>query len=125
VTCSAGTYIRVLAADLGTRLGGGAHLRNLRRTRVGSFTQAEARPLEEVGPDDIMSPADAVRDLARVTVDPEVAGLVAMGRPLDKVPLGAPGDGPWALVDADVRLLAIYEGTGTDRIRPLVVLEAR
>ena len=42
VECSAGTYIRSLAADLGTLLGGGAHLRGLRRTRVGSFTIAEA-----------------------------------------------------------------------------------
>src|SRR6476660_493907 len=38
VTCSSGTYVRSLAADLGRALGGGAHLRNLRRTEVGSFT---------------------------------------------------------------------------------------
>ena len=37
--CSAGTYIRTLADDLGRLLGGGAHLRNLRRTAVGSFTE--------------------------------------------------------------------------------------
>src|SRR3954447_204648 len=35
VHCSSGTYIRTIAADLGERLGGGAHLRNLRRTAVG------------------------------------------------------------------------------------------
>src|SRR4029079_15770841 len=39
VHCSAGTYIRTLADDLGRLLGGGAHLRNLRRTAVGSFTE--------------------------------------------------------------------------------------
>ncbi len=38
VTCSSGTYIRTLAADLGTALGGGAHLRNLRRTQAGSHS---------------------------------------------------------------------------------------
>ena len=38
VECSSGTYVRVLAADLGAALGGGAHLRNLRRTRIGSFS---------------------------------------------------------------------------------------
>ena len=43
VECSAGTYIRSLAADLGTLLGGGAHLRALRRTRVGSFTHRRRR----------------------------------------------------------------------------------
>src|SRR5690606_8187267 len=40
VTCSSGTYIRTLAADVGTALGGGAHLRNLRRTRAGSHDVA-------------------------------------------------------------------------------------
>ena len=37
VECSSGTYIRVLAQDLGRALGGGAHVANLRRTRIGSF----------------------------------------------------------------------------------------
>ena len=44
-TVSSGTYIRVLAADLGAALGGGAHLRNLRRYRSGSFSEREARTL--------------------------------------------------------------------------------
>ena len=43
VECSSGTYVRSLAADLGAALGGGGHLRNLRRTAIGSFTVAEAR----------------------------------------------------------------------------------
>ena len=34
------------------------------------------------------------------------------------------GDGPWGLVDQGHRLLAVYEATETDRIRPAVVLEA-
>ena len=42
VTCSSGTYIRSLAADVGTALGGGAHLRDLRRTAIGSFTVDQA-----------------------------------------------------------------------------------
>ncbi len=47
VTCSAGTYVRTLAADLGHLLGGGAHLRRLRRTEVSPFTIAEAAPPDE------------------------------------------------------------------------------
>jgi tRNA pseudouridine55 synthase len=39
VTCSSGTYVRTLADDLGRLLGGGAHLRDLRRTACGSFTE--------------------------------------------------------------------------------------
>ncbi len=46
IECSSGTYVRVLAADLGTALGGGAHLRALRRTAVGGFSVAEAVPLD-------------------------------------------------------------------------------
>ena len=38
-----GTYIRSLAADVGTALGGGAHLRDLRRTAIGSFTVDRGR----------------------------------------------------------------------------------
>ena len=43
-TCSSGTYIRSLAADLGAALGGGAHLRDLRRTAIGSFTVDRGPP---------------------------------------------------------------------------------
>ena len=43
VACSAGTYVRVLAADLGTKLGCGAHLGGLRRTRSGPFALDQAK----------------------------------------------------------------------------------
>ncbi len=47
VDCSSGTYIRALARDLGEALGCGAHLTKLRRTRVGSWTLADAVQLPE------------------------------------------------------------------------------
>jgi len=125
VTCSSGTYVRVLAADLGVALGGGAHLRNLRRTRVGSFTEAEARPVGLLDGTSVLTPAQALRDLDRATADDEVARLVARGLPLDRVAVGASGGGPFAVVDDRGRLLAVYEATATDRIRPLVVLADR
>lgn len=125
VECSSGTYVRTLAADLGTALGGGAHLRALRRTRVGSFGADEAVPVGELVPESLRSPAEALRDLDRVTVDPEQAAVVARGRPLDRVPLGASGEGPWAIVDPTGRLLAVYEATPSDAIHPAVVLASR
>ena len=125
VECSSGTYVRVLAADLGAALGGGAHLRNLRRTRVGSFTDAEARPVGLLDETSVLTPAQAMRDLDRAAADPEVARLVGRGLPLDRVAVGATGDGPFAVVDDRGRLLAVYEATATDRIRPLVVLADR
>ena len=122
VECSSGTYVRVLADDLGRALGGGAHLDRLRRTRIGSFGEVDMRPLESIGPDAVLSPAEALRDMESVTVDAGVAASIRTGLGLDRVPLGAVGDGPWALLDDAGALLAVYEATGTDRIRPLVVV---
>jgi tRNA pseudouridine55 synthase len=122
VDCSTGTYIRVLAADLGIALGGGAHLRNLRRTRVGSFGLAESTNLDLLTPAQVLTPAQALRDMPQVEVGSEVTKLVSHGLALDKVALGAAGDGPWAIVDHAGRLLAVYEGTDTDRVVAAVVL---
>ncbi|MBA2339255.1 MAG: hypothetical protein H0V88_02585, partial [Pyrinomonadaceae bacterium] len=48
VRCSAGTYIRVLAEMIGERLGAGAHLARLRRTRAGAFRIEDAVTLDEL-----------------------------------------------------------------------------
>ncbi|HEX3333160.1 MAG TPA: tRNA pseudouridine(55) synthase TruB [Acidimicrobiales bacterium] len=122
VECSSGTYIRVLAQDLGVALGGGAHVANLRRTHIGSFGGPEMRPLDRIDEAAVLTPAQAMRDLEPVTVGPEVAASIRTGLPLDRVPLGASGEGPWAMLDEEGALLAVYEGTGTDRIRPAVVV---
>jgi tRNA pseudouridine55 synthase len=124
VECSSGTYIRVLAQDLGAALGGGAHVGTLRRTRIGSFGADEMHLLDHVTPDDLLSPAQAMRDLDVVVVEPAIEGAIRTGLALDKVPLGASGEGPWAMLNGLGNLLAVYEGTGTDRIRPAVVLAA-
>ena len=117
VTCSAGTYVRTLAADLGHRLGGGAHLRNLRRTAVGEFTLDEA-----AGPDrcDLLSVSAAVRGLAKVPADENLAALVANGRVLPR-PIEM-GDGPWAVFGPDDTLIAVYEAFGDAQAKPAVVL---
>ena len=115
VECSTGTYVRTLAADLGRLLGGGAHLRNLRRTAVGPFTIAEARPPDAV---ELLPPIEAVRALPKVPVDDAVVSLIANGRILD-APVGA---GPWAMIDSGGQLLAVYEGLGEGRAKPAVVL---
>jgi tRNA pseudouridine55 synthase len=122
VECSSGTYVRVLAQDLGRALGGDAHVADLRRTRIGSFGASDMRPLDALGPGDVLAPAEAMRDLEAVRVDAATAGAIRTGLPLDRVPLGAGGDGPWAMLDERGDLLAVYEATGTDRIRPAVVL---
>jgi tRNA pseudouridine55 synthase len=113
VDCSSGTYIRTLAADLGTALGGGAHLRSLRRTAIGSFTADEAVGLDEVA-DHVLSPAQSMRDYPSLTMEPEA---IANGKVLDLAI-----DGPTAVVGPDGALLAVYEPHRDGQAKPAVVL---
>lgn len=119
VDCSAGTYIRTIAADLGRLLGGGAHLGSLRRTAVGSFTLAEAGPIDTAP---LLAVAAAVRAMDAVTVDADTAALIANGRVLP----AWEGDGPWAVHGPDGVLLAVYESFGSSaegrQAKPAVVL---
>ena len=125
VDCSTGTYVRVLAADLGQALGGGAHLRRLRRTRIGSFGVDEAVALGAITEAHVRSPAQALRDLSPVELDAAAARSVSHGLALDRVSVGATGDGPWALRDGRGHLLAVYEAADTDRMMASCVLAQR
>ena len=122
VECSAGTYVRALGADLGRALGGGAHVRALTRTAIGSFTLEQARPVEALSVDDVLPPAEALRDHPAVVAGPELLGPISHGAVLEAVELGAGGAGPWAVVDPDGRLLAVYERHDDARVKPAVVL---
>lgn len=125
VTCSSGTYIRTLAADLGAALGGGAHLRNLRRTRAGSFDVSDAHRIDDIDPEEhVLSPAEALRDLPTIVVDVPTAVDVGHGRPLPRRHLGIPDDhpGPWAIESQDGVLLAVYGPHREGSAKPEVVL---
>lgn len=87
VTCSKGTYVRTLAADLGERLGCGGHLAALRRTAVGLFDVASAHSLhfletlDESERDAFLLPPDAMlADLAEVFLGSIDAGRVRHGQ---------------------------------------------
>ena len=130
VECSSGTYVRSLAADLGAALGGGAHLRKLRRSEVGSFTLASAVSLEalEASPEpaqNVMPPVDALAHagMPRAVVDQELANAVGHGRvlPVERLK-GADGGGPWAVVSGAGALLAVYRAHGDGQAKPAVVL---
>jgi tRNA pseudouridine55 synthase len=124
VECSAGTYIRSLARDLGAAVGNAAYLGALTRTASGPFELGAAIDLDAVraaaadGPAAVAAlllPIDAGLDLPTVTV-PDGA-LVALGR---GQPIGVPpGTGaldpeqPIRLVDERGRLLAIARLAGT------------
>ena len=119
VDCSAGTYIRSLAADLGSALGGGAHLHGLRRTAIGSFTDERAASLEEV---ELQPAADLLVDLGLIGVDEQTALDVRYGRVFPASRIGVSGSGPYPLVDASGELLAVYEPHRGDTVKPAVVV---
>ena len=100
IDCSAGFYVRSLAHDLGDRLGIGAHLMTLRRTRSGDLTLAGAVPLDV---------AERDRDAAR-------AALI----PLDRM---LPGLLAVVLTDAGARRLAhgrdLGSGDIAEGVRPV------
>ncbi|MGO9964548.1 MAG: tRNA pseudouridine(55) synthase TruB [Acidimicrobiales bacterium] len=122
VECSSGTYVRVLAADLGSRLGGGAHLRALRRVSIGSFNDLEALALETVAPERVRPLEELVRDLPGAVASPELARALGHGRSVERLALGVVGEGPWAVVDESARLVAICGPVGLERVRPVVVV---
>jgi hypothetical protein len=94
-------------------------MRSLRRAAIGSFVIDEARPLDDL----VVLPArEALRDYQAVIVDDDVARDIGFGKVLPCERLGVVGDGPWALVDREGDLLAVYESHRDDTVKPAVVL---
>ncbi len=120
VACSSGTYVRSLAADLGSALGGVAHLRRLVRTRVGGFTREAAIAPETVTEGTLRRPVELIGHLDAVEVTAEVIGMVEHGRVLDDDTLGVFGSGPWAITSGG-RLLGVYERHGAGRAKPMMI----
>ncbi len=130
VSCSAGTYVRALARDLGERVGSGAYLCGLSRTASGPFKLADAHPLDAIreaaaagGPDAIQAillPADTGLDaIAAVTLTAAEVGDAAMGRFIrpEAGLAGAPETGPLRLLDPAGRIVGIGRRDGR-RIAP-------
>lgn len=119
VSCSSGTYIRSLAADIGAALGGGGHLRALRRRAIGSFSVDEARP---VGAPLLLSMAEALRDYPSVPIDEALGQRVGSGQVLSVDELAVEGEGPWAVLGPQGQLLAVYESHFPGLVKPAVVI---
>lgn len=118
VTCGGGTYVRVLGADLGAALGGGAHIRALRRVTVGPFSVEEACTPEEP----VLLPViEATRGWARVSLDEAGLDNVLYGRPCP----AWEGDGPWVALDPDGDVVAVFERWHDDMAKPTVVFGGR
>lgn len=118
VDCSSGTYIRSLAQDLGTALGGGAHIGSLRRTRLGAFNIDEAHGIEGA----VLLPAiEGLRHLPHFEVTTDVATAFKGGKVLDDAQTGYSGGSRTAVaVDADGAIVAVVERHGARSLRPAV-----
>ncbi|HET7236191.1 MAG TPA: tRNA pseudouridine(55) synthase TruB [Actinomycetota bacterium] len=114
VTCSGGTYVRVLVADVGSTLGCGAHLSALRRTAIGPFDVADARA---PGRGEPLPVEAAVRHLPRVDLGQEEAMAARHGSILG--PTGI--QGPHAVFAPDGRLIGVYRDEGA-KARPEVIV---
>ena len=124
VHCSAGTYLRSLAHDLGGVLGTGAHLHELCRTRSGPFAIENAvslDALDELGHDRVM-PMAAATGLPSFEVDARLARRVAHGVQLGRHDVrGLAGDGTLQLVHRG-RMVALVEAhQGLPQLRTLRV----
>lgn len=85
VMCSKGTYVRVLAEDIGAYLGVGAHLRGLVRTGIGPFQLSQAHTPDQIAaflePEDALLSVDTlVQSLPRMDLRPDEECLFLQGR---------------------------------------------
>ena len=130
VLCSAGTYVRVLAADLGKELGCGAHLGQLRRTQSGPFMLADAKDFETLGAAaeagemeaHLIPPAKALGFPVHQVTGEQRARLKNGGDlPSDELHRLAPGTRV-SIIGRDGEFLAVAEMRPDRRLYPLRVL---
>jgi tRNA pseudouridine55 synthase len=122
VTCSAGTFIRAIARDLGADLKVGGHLRALRRTRVAGFAISQAITFADLKSQSFT--ALELSDVARATFSVRELALdevleLSFGRPL---PLNS-SDEVFAALSPDNRLIALLKNE-SGKAKPVAVFAA-
>jgi tRNA pseudouridine55 synthase len=142
VACSTGCYVRTLAHEIGARLGVGAYLTGLRRTRVGAFTLADTVPLEDVQRGGLeavaghMTPMDRLLpDLPAVVLSEAGVRRVSHGNVVtleylaegsgaawDEASSGAGEGAKVRLLDASGTLVGIAEWRAAGLLHPTIVL---
>lgn len=131
VLCSAGTYIRTLAEDIGRRLGTGAHLAELRRTRAGKFDLSKAvtiERLENIVSENklgryLISMNEAVSHLLPVVLSETEIKDVRYGKRLRFEIGAAENDQTVRMIDAEENLIAIgFYRSEEKSVQPKLVL---
>lgn len=127
VRCSAGTYIRTLAEEIGRAVGIGAHLSSLRRTRAGSFSLQDAVRMEILTaarePARFVRPMEeAVKHLPLFQLEPNRVAPTRSGMPTRAI-LDAFAADEWIrMIDQDGRLVALGRFDANEKlVRPRIV----
>ncbi len=113
VRCGKGTYVRTIGADLGAKLGVGAHLTALQRTKVGPFELTTAQPLTALDTPSqlvVVSPSQALAQLPTLQLDATEVVDVRAGKTRRVASLGnrlPAGIGPFIAVDGQGQLVAV------------------
>jgi len=121
VVCSKGTYIRVLAEDIGEALGCGAHLSALRRTASGRFRIDEAARLEELASAEqrarrLLPLGALLEDLPRAELGAAEETRLRQGQALK---ISGLREGLCAVVRADGAVIGLASADGAGALRPL------
>ncbi|MEB3264153.1 MAG: tRNA pseudouridine(55) synthase TruB [Synechococcus sp.] len=127
ITCSAGTYIRALARDLGENLGCGGCLAELRRTCALGFSLAQAVPLERLGEEPLpplLDPLAALPHLPRRQLNEEERALWRCGRALADGEAAQPAGQAVAVLGPDGNLAGIARADGGGLLQPKLVFDA-
>ena len=131
VVCSAGTYIRTLAQDIGRKLGVGAHLAELKRTRAGKFEISKAVTLEELEKivaaeklsEILISMNEAVSHLPEIKLSAEEINKTKNGIKLRVESAEIADNGFCRMTDKDANLIAVGFYDAAEKIvQPKLVL---
>ena len=117
IVCSKGTYVRSLARDIAAAIGTCAHVRQLRRIRIGGFVVEDAHtPQTFRAEEHVLPPAaffSAAPALGRFAVRERWVGAISRGIPLDEEMFERPpADGIFGAFTGDERLVAVIERAG-------------
>ncbi|MCU1259579.1 MAG: tRNA pseudouridine synthase [Bryobacterales bacterium] len=130
VRCSAGTYVRSIAHDLGQALGCGAHLRELRRLASGEFTIERARTLPELQTlaneerlrEALIPLSEMLPQFPSVFVDDITAAQIRQGRDFHGSPFTSGGTAHVKAFANDGTLIAVGQAILPNLYHPVVVL---
>jgi len=131
VSCSAGTYLRSLAHDLGALVGCGAYVKTLVRRRSGDFTLEQARTMAQLEvlagegrlEEALIPAASLLPEFPSEIVDLTTAGFIRQGRDFRVSPFRVrPGSRYVKAISPEGQLVAIGEAKLPNLYHPIVVL---